>query len=134
MLRRILAVIAGIIVGSIGIWLIERLGHSLYPLPAGLKPTDMEGFKTYVENLPFMGKFIVILGYALGALLSGFVATKVANNNKPTAAIICGIIFMFFTIYNMVVLPTPAWFWVLGIAVWGLVLAGYKLALNTNKA
>ncbi len=134
MLRRILAVIAGIIVGSIGIWLIERVGHSLYPFPEGLKPTDIEGFKTYVENLPFMGKFIVILGYALGALLSGFVATKVANNNKPTAAIICGIIFMFFTIYNMVVLPTPIWFWVLGIAVWGLVLVGYKLALNKNRA
>ncbi|WP_449397689.1 hypothetical protein [Chryseobacterium wanjuense] len=134
MLRRILAVIAGIIVGSIGIWLIERVGHSLYPFPEGLKPTDIEGFKTYVENLPFMGKFIVILGYALGALLSGFVATKVANNNKPTAAIICGIIFMFFTIYNMVVLPTPIWFWVLGIVVWGLVLVGYKLALNKNRA
>ncbi|KIC62171.1 hypothetical protein [Chryseobacterium taiwanense] len=133
MVRRILAVIAGIIVGSIGIWLMERLGHSLYPFPAGMKLDDIEGFKAYVDNLPFMGKFIVILGYALGALLSGFVATKVANNNKPTAAMICGIIFLFFTIYNMVLLPTPAWFWVLGIAVWGLVLVGYKLALNKNK-
>lgn len=133
MVRRILAVIAGIVVGSIGIWLMERLGHSLYPFPAGMKLDDIEGFKAYVDNLPFMGKFIVILGYALGALLSGFVATKVANNNKPTAAMICGIIFLFFTIYNMVLLPTPAWFWVLGIVVWGLVLVGYKLALNKNK-
>lgn len=133
MVRRILAVIAGIIVGSIGIWLMERLGHSLYPFPADLKLDDIEGFKAYVDNLPFMGKFIVILGYALGALLSGFVATKVVGNNKPTAAMICGIIFLFFTLYNMVLLPTPAWFWVLGIAVWGLVLVGYKLALNKNK-
>lgn len=133
MLRRILAVIAGIIVGSIGIWLMERLGHTLYPFPADLKPDNLEGFKTYVESLPFMGKFIVILGYALGALLSGFVATKVANNNQPAAAIICGVIFLFFTIYNMTVLPTPIWFWVLGIAVWGLVLVGYRLALNKNK-
>ncbi|PZU15809.1 MAG: hypothetical protein DI622_12140, partial [Chryseobacterium sp.] len=90
MLRQFLAVIAGIIVGSLGIWLMERLGHSLYPFPADLKPDDIEGFKAYIENLPFMGKFIVILGYALGALVSGFVATKVANNNKPAAAIVCG--------------------------------------------
>lgn len=80
-----------------------------------------------------MGKFIVILGYALGALLAGFISTKVANNGKPTSAIICGVIFTFFTIYNMVMLPTPFWFWVLGIAVWGLVLAGYKLALNNKQ-
>jgi hypothetical protein len=33
----------------------------------------------------------------------------------------------------MVMLPTPFWFWVLGIAVWGLVLAGYKLALNNKQ-
>jgi len=133
MIRQFLAVIAGIIVGSLGIWLMERLGHSLYPFPADLKVDDIEGFKAYVENLPFMGKFIVILGYTLGGLLSGFVATKVANNNKPVAAIVCGAIFLFFTIYNMTVLPTPIWFWILGIAVWGLVFVGYQLALNKNK-
>ncbi|WP_426278554.1 hypothetical protein ACN9MN_04345 [Chryseobacterium sp. S-02] len=133
MLRRILAVIAGIMVGSVGIWLMERLGHSLYPFPADLKPDNIEGFKAYVGNLPFMGKFIVIIGYALGALLSGFVATKVASNGKPVAAIVCGAIFLFFTVYNMMVLPTPVWFWILGIAVWGLVLVGYRLALNKNK-
>lgn len=133
MLRQFLAVIAGIIVGSLGIWLVERIGHSLYPFPADLKPDDIEGFKAYIENLPFMGKFIVILGYALGALVSGFVATKVGNNNKPAAAIVCGGIFLFFTIYNMLVLPTPVWFWVLGILVWSLVLVGYRLALNKNK-
>ncbi|WP_344826679.1 hypothetical protein [Chryseobacterium ginsenosidimutans] len=133
MIKRILAVIGGILVGSIGVWLMERLGHSLYPFPAGLKPDDLEGFKKYVENLPFMGKFIVILGYALGALVSGFVATKIAGNGKPAAAIICGVIFTFFTIYNMVMLPTPIWFWILGILVWGLVLAGYKLALNKTR-
>ena len=131
--RRVLAVIAGMIVGSIGVWLMERIGYSLYPFPKKLKFDDLEDFKAYVENLPFMGKFIVILGYALGAFLSGFVATKVANDHKPVSAVICGVIFMFFTIYNMVMLPTPVWFWVLGIAVWGLVLVGYKLALNKNK-
>ncbi|WP_415327801.1 hypothetical protein [Chryseobacterium sp. MMS23-Vi53] len=98
MLRRVLAVIAGIIVGSLGVWMMERVGHSLYPFPEGLRPDDLEGFKNYVENLPFMGKFIVIIGYALGAFLSGFVATKVANNNKPTAAIICGVFFLLATI------------------------------------
>ena len=130
MLKKILAVIAGIIVGSICIWAIETLNHVIHPYPEGMKPNDMEGFKNYIENLPFLGKFMVIVGYAVGALVSGFVATKISKDEKPTAALICGVIFVFFTIYNMTVLPTPIWFWILGILVWILVLAGYKLALN----
>lgn len=130
MLKNILAVVAGIIAASVCIWLVETLNHILHPFPDGIKPKDMEGFKSYVGNLPFLGKFMVIIGYALGAVVSGFVATKVSKSEKPNAAIICGIIFMIFTIYNMSVLPTPIWFWVLGILVWGLVLVGYKLALN----
>lgn len=130
MLRIILGVIAGIIAGSICVWGVETLNHILHPYPAGMKANDMEAFKSYIENLPFLGKFMVILGYALGALFSGFISTKIAKNGKPTAAIICGLIFLSFTIYNMIVLPTPIWFWVFGILVWGLVLAGYKLALS----
>lgn len=130
MLRIILGVIAGIIAGSVCVWGVETLNHILHPYPGGMKANDMEAFKSYIENLPFLGKFMVIVGYALGALVSGFISTKIAKNGKPTAAIICGLIFLSFTIYNMVVLPTPIWFWVLGILVWGLVLAGYKLALS----
>lgn len=130
MLKNILAVVAGIITASVCIWLVETLNHFLHPFPGGIKPKDMDGFKSYVENLPFSGKFMVIVGYAFGALVSGFVATKVSKNEKPNSALVCGVIFMIFTIYNMYVLPTPIWFWVLGILVWGLVLFGYKFALK----
>lgn len=130
MLRIILGVIAGIIAGSVCVWGVETVNHILHPYPAGMKTNDMEAFKSYIENLPFLGKFMVIVGYALGALVSGFISTKIAKNGRPTAAIICGLIFLSFTIYNMVVLPTPIWFWILGILVWGLVLVGYRLALS----
>ncbi|WP_159476221.1 hypothetical protein [Chryseobacterium sp. 18068] len=133
MVRKILAVFAGVIVASICIWAIETLNHMMYPYPDGMKPNDMEGFKSYVETLPFLGKFMVIVGYAVGALVSGFIATKISKDGKPTAAIICGIVFLVFTIYNMTVLPTPIWFWILGILVWILVLAGYRLALNKKQ-
>jgi hypothetical protein len=128
MLRVILGVVGGIIAGSLCIWGVETLNHILYPYPAGMKANDMEAFKSYIENLPLLGKFMVIVGYAVGALVSGFISTKIAKNGKPTAAVICGLIFLSFTIYNMMVLPTPIWFWILGILVWTLVLAGYRLA------
>lgn len=133
MVRKILSVIAGIIAGAICIGAIEMLGHYLYPLPEGMKADDMDAMKEYIPHAPFMALFFVILAYALGALAAGFVSTKIANDGKNRYAIICGIIFLITTIINLTMLPTPIWFWVLGILVWILVLAGYKLALNKNR-
>lgn len=133
MLRRILSVVIGIISGSVTVALIEWLGHYLYPLPEGMKSNDMEAMKEYIPNAPFMALFFVIIAYALAALVAGFVSTKIANDGKNRYAIICGAVFVIITIANLAMLPTPLWFWVLGIAVWGLVLVGYKLALNNKK-
>lgn len=133
MLRRILAVLAGLIAGSIGITVVEKIGHALYPPPVEAEAGDMEALKVYVVQAPFMALFFIILAYALAAVISGFTAAKISNNGKYTAALICGIIFLLMTVYMMVSLPTPIWFWILGILVWGLVFAGHKLALKTKK-
>ena len=134
MLRKILAIPAGLVAGGIGIFLIQAIGHKIYPLPEGMDPNDMEALKTYVASAPFMALFFVIISYAFGALISGFVSTKVAADFKKIYAIVCGIFFLIQSIYMMYILPTPLWFWVLGIIVWLLVLAGWKMAVSKNKA
>ncbi|MDF2552198.1 MAG: hypothetical protein K0R77_1473 [Chryseobacterium sp.] len=130
MLRKILAVIAGIISGGISVGIVQTVGHNLYPMPEGMKSDDMEAMKNYVETAPFMALFFVIISYVIAAVVSGFVSTKIADDGKKIYALICGIIFLIQSIYMMSVLPTPIWFWILGILSWTLVLVGYKLALN----
>ncbi|WP_223605499.1 hypothetical protein [Chryseobacterium sp. OSA05B] len=130
MLRRILAVPAGLIAGIISITIVEKIGHQVYPPPAAAGSGDMTAMKEYVATAPFMALFFVIIGYALAAFVSGFTASKVAKNGKHTSAAVCGVIFLFITIYMMFSLPTPVWFWVLGIVVWGLVFVGSQLALK----
>jgi len=132
-LRQILAVVVGLIVGSIGITIVENIGHQLYPPPAGTDSNNREALKEYVGKAPFMALFFIIIAYALAAFVSGFTATKISNSGKHTAAVICGSIFLLITIYMMVSLPTPIWFWILGILVWTLVLAGSQFALKTKK-
>lgn len=133
MIKRILAVLGGLFFGVITITIVEKLGNYLFPRTAGIKDNDMEALKQYVETAPLMALLFVILGYALGAFVAGFSSTKIAGDGKKTYAMICGIIFLLQGIYMMYILPTPIWFWILGIAVWGLVLAGYKLALNKKQ-
>lgn len=133
MLRRIVAVPAGLIAGIICITIVEKIGHQLYPPPAAAGSGDMTAMKDYVAHAPFMALFFVIIAYALAAFVSGFTASKVAGNGKHTSAVVCGVIFLCITIYMMVSLPTPIWFWILGILIWALVFAGSKLALKTKK-
>ena len=128
MLRKILAVVAGIIATSVAVGLVQQLGHYLYPLPTGTDPNDAEAIKKYVETAPFMAIFFVIISYAVGALVGGFVSTSIANDGKKIYALIIGVLFLFTSIYMMITIPSPIWFWILGIASWGLVFVGYKLA------
>lgn len=133
MFRKILAVVAGLILGGISVGIVQKIGHSIYPMPKGMKSGDMVAMKDYVENAPFMALFFVIISYAVGALVSGFVSTKIANDNNKIYAIICGVIFVAQSIYMMSLLPTPIWFWVLGILAWAFVFVGYKLGFNKKK-
>ena len=133
MIRKIAAVVVGILLTSLVVGLVQQLGHYLYPLPAGTDPNDPEAIKKYVENAPFLAVFFVIISYAAGAFTGGFVATKIANDGKKIYALIIGVLFLFTSIYMMVTIPSPIWFWILGIAVWSLVLVGWKLALKKNQ-
>lgn len=133
MIRKIAAVVVGILLTSLVVGLVQQLGHYLYPLPAGTDPNDSEAIKKYVENAPFLAVFFVIISYAAGAFTGGFVSTKIANDGKKIYALIIGVLFLFTSIYMMVTIPSPIWFWILGIAVWSLVLVGWKLALKKNQ-
>ena len=51
MKRKIFAVVLGVIAAVVLIITIEALGHSLYPLPAGMDVTDTESMKAYVHDV-----------------------------------------------------------------------------------
>lgn len=128
-MRKVLAVLAGILTGMIAISLVQMLGHYLYPEPEGLDTNDLNQLAEYVKTAPFMALFFVVLSYAFGALSSGFVSSKIANDGKQIYAIICGIVFLIISIFMMSSLPTPIWFWILGILSWLLIFVGWKLAV-----
>lgn len=132
-MKKVLAVIAGLLLGGILMTLVQMLGHQIYPQPEGMDPNDMNQLSEYVESAPFMALFFVIISYAVAAFSSGYLATVIAGDQKKLYALICGVIFLVQSIYMMQSLPTPLWFWVLGIVVWALVLVGYQIGKSSFK-
>lgn len=133
MLKKILAVVGGIVTANVIIIFNEIINHRLYPLPPGVSyETNKEAFFKYIETVPVEAKLMIIFGYAVAAFAGGFVATKIKNDGNRYYALIVGGFLLAATILNFMMMPihTPIWIWVLGIAAPFLAIVGFKLASN----
>lgn len=115
--RSIIAVVLGIILGGIVVGLVEYVGHLVYPAPAGIDMRNPEALKTYAANAPVGALLFVILAWALGSLTGGWLAAFIARQSRSQHALIVGGVLMIFGIINMLMIPHPVWFWIVGILV-----------------
>ena len=136
-IRNILAVIAGLVVGSIVNMGIVMISGSIIPPPDGADVTTMEGLK---KALPlFQPKHFILpfLAHALGTFVGAWLASKLGVNNKMMPAIVVSVFFLCGGIFNVISLPSPAWFTVLDVVGAYLPMGwlGGKLVLrNINAA
>ena len=109
MLKRVLAVLAGVAAGFVTVFLIEMISSKLYPMPAGLDPSDVEAMKAYIAGLPVGAFAIVLLAQMLGATDAAWVGARVAGRQRLAGWIAGGFIVVA-TVVNVVVIPHPPWF------------------------
>lgn len=129
MVRKILAVLGGLVSGGIVISLVEMVARQLHPLPATIKIDDFAALAEHASKAPLSAQIAVLIGYALGAITAGFVSTIIAKDGKKIYAIICAVFFLASTIINLSMIATPIWFWVIALLLWiPLSLLGHRLA------
>lgn len=115
MIRSIIAILVGLVVGGLLVFGVESIGQLIYPLPEGIDLTDPEAMKTFAENAPVSAKLIVLLAWFVGPLGGGWLAAWIAQRSPLTHALIIGVFFLLADIFNMISIPSPIWFWVGGI-------------------
>jgi len=109
-LRNILAVVAGIIIGSLVNMGLVSFGPSIIPPPEGMDPTDMESIKEFMPQMEFRHFIFPFLAHALGTLVGAFTAAKLALSKQMTLGLIIGAFFLIGGIMMVVQLPSPTWF------------------------
>ena len=110
MARRILSVIAGLLVAMVVITGVEAVIPLLYPVPPGLDMKDPAAFKVYVAALPIGALLMVILAHSLGALVGAVVATLIAGRASIWPGMIVGALVMVAGIVNLFQISHPVWF------------------------
>ncbi len=117
MIRKIIAIVIGLIASFIVIELIESIGYTIYPIPEGIDIRNIEALKTYISNAPTNVFLIIILGYAIGSFVGGFVSAWITKEEKIKTATTLGGILMGIGAINLFTIPHPIWVIVVALLV-----------------
>ena len=134
-LRNILAVIAGWLVGSVINMALIQAGHMVYPLE-GVDPNDMEVLADVMPTLDAQYFIFPFLAHALGALFGAAIAGMIAISHKMKMALVVGVLFLLGGIMVNYLITGPTWFTVLDIVVAYIPMAwiGGKIAGKRSRS
>lgn len=129
-LKNIIAVVVGIVVGSIVNMAIISISGSIIPPPDGADVTTMEGLKNSMHLFEPKNFVFPFLAHALGTIVGAFLVAKIAASHKMKFAYAIGFFFLLGGITNVFLLPSPTWFTLLDLigAYLPMAFIGGKLA------
>jgi hypothetical protein len=104
MLRSITAVLVGVVLGAIFVFIAQFLGHQLFPAPAGFDATNPDALKA----LPFATKFSVLVSWFAGAFGGGVLASFISRRWAPAVWVVA-LTILLFAATNFSAFPHPLW-------------------------
>lgn len=132
--RQILAIIAGVVAGSILNMGLILLSDKVIPPPPGADVTTMEGLKASIHLFEAKHFVFPFLAHALGTLAGAFIAATIVRGTTSIPANIVGCIFLAGGIANTIMIPAPEWFDALDIAAAYLPMAWVGHTLGTKMS
>jgi len=113
--KAILTGITGAISAFVAIYLIESIGHVIYPPPENLDWNNADIVKSYVESLPIGALLFVLVGWFGGVVVGGSVVRlMMPEKTLLLTSVVAGLVEVA-TIMNVTMIPHPEWF---GIVAW----------------
>lgn len=131
-IRNVLAVIAGLVVGSCVNMGFIFLGPMLIPLPDGVDMRNADSLASGIrlfEPRHFIAPF---LAHALGTLVGVGVACVVAASHKPVCGWIVGVAFLCGGVMASIQIPAPLWFIALDLLLAYLPMAWLGIRLGAR--
>jgi hypothetical protein len=115
-LRRIGAVIAGMIVAFLLVAGAEGIAHKIYPPPPGMNNQDMIQVKAYIATLPLSAMLVVLTGWLIATFAATWLAARIAGTAIP--GYIVGALLLCAGIANAFMIPQPVWFSIASIVIY----------------
>ena len=114
-LRNILAVVAGVIIGGVVNMGLIMISPNIIPPPEGVNPADMESLKNNIHLFQPKHFIFPFLAHAMGTLVGAYFAARLAISHHIKFALGIGVFFLLGGISMVMSLPGPTWFNVLDL-------------------
>lgn len=132
-LRNILAVITGILLGSAVNMAIIMVSSSIIPPPAGADVTTTEGLKAAMHLFELKHFIMPFLAHAIGTFLGALAAGAMAVTHKMKLTLGISTCFLVGGIISVFMLPSPVWFTILDLTGAYLPMGYFAGKLTTRK-
>jgi len=113
--RNIGAGLAGVIIAVLSVWLVQKIGHAVYPPAEGLDLQDLGAMKAYVEALPIGALLFVIASYFVGTVVGTCAACAIGTMLPRVFAMLVACVMLVATGVNVAMIPHPVWFIALAV-------------------
>lgn len=117
LLRNVLAVVVGLVIGGVVNMAIVGLGPALIPPPAGVDVTKPESLAAAMHLFEPRHFVMPFLAHALGTLVGALVAYLIAASHKARFAYAISVVFLCGGIAACFMIPAPIWFIALDLLV-----------------
>ena len=131
MLRNVIATIIGVVTAFVTVMLVDKIGHMVYPAPAGLDFTDPDAIRPYLATLP-IGAFLFILASSVVAAFDGTLVACLIGTARARifGSVVGGFVFAA-SVANFIAIPHPLW---LALATLAGVILSTLLAMRLATA
>lgn len=114
-IKNILAILTGIVIGSLVNMGIIMISGSIIAPPEGADVTTTEGLKASMHLFEPKHFIFPFLAHALGTFVGAFLAALLAGTHKMKFALSIGVFFLLGGIASVFMLPSPTWFTVVDL-------------------
>lgn len=110
LLRNVLAIVAGVVVGGVVNVALIAVSPSLIPPPGGVDVNDAESLKRSIHLFEARHFIMPFLAHSFGTLAGALAAHLIAASNKARMSYLVGLIFLCGGLAASFMIPAPAWF------------------------
>jgi hypothetical protein len=133
-LKNTLAILSGLIIGSIVNMAIITYGPIIIPPPIGADVTTEEGLKTAMTLFEPKHFIMPFLAHAIGTFVGAFLTYNIAANYKLLLTYILALFFLAGGIYMVFILPSPLWFSAIDLIAAYIPMAYLAIKLNKKRS
>lgn len=109
-LRRVFAIMVGVVAGALVIGGVEMLGHSLFGMGESMPdPSDPAAVQAYADGMSFAALASLLVGWCAGAYVGSLVAIRIAGGSQRLITFVVGGFVLFVTAMNFFQFPHPLW-------------------------